>query len=310
VTGIRIHLFGKFQVLVNGQAFSGFESRKVRELFCYLLLYRGRPHPREVLADLLWNESETNQPNQCLRKTLWKLRTALDSQGAPLSDYLLLVEPDLVQFNTQAALWLDVESFEQAFNQVKNLTGNELDPQSAASLKEAVNLYQGGLQESWYQDWYLLERERFLYEYLSILDRLMEYCEARCEYAAGILYGNIVLGFARARERTHRQLMRLHHLAQDRTAALNQYERCVQVLQEELGVKPSRRTEMLHQQIISDEVLERKPTGDPGTRQPASPTRDLPDLIGRLKTIQTALGDLQQQVDQEIEAMEQIISHK
>ena len=295
---------------VNGRAFSGFESRKVRELFCYLLLHRDRPHPREVLADLLWDEGQTNQPNQCLRKTLWKLRTALDSQDTPLSDHLLLVEPDLVQFNSQAEVWLDVGAFEQAFNQVKNLTGKELDSQDATWLKEAVDLYHGGLQESWYQDWYLLERERFQHEYLIILDRLMEYCEARCEYAAGVVYGNIILGFAKARERTHRQLMRLHYLSRDRTAALNQYERCVQVLQEELGVKPARRTVMLYQQIVSDGASELNPDGGLTSYQPAGHATNLPDLIGRLKTIQTALVSLQQQVDQEIEAMEQILNSK
>ncbi|MGH9768785.1 MAG: bacterial transcriptional activator domain-containing protein, partial [Blastocatellia bacterium] len=38
-------------------------------------------------------------------------------------------------------------------------------------------------------------------------------------------------------ERTHQQMMRLKHLAGDRTGAMRQYDRCVKALCQELGVQ-------------------------------------------------------------------------
>ncbi len=55
----------------------------------------------------------------------------------------------------EADLWLDVAVFEQAFHGVEGMAGRELDPQAVQTLQSAVDLYRGGLQESWYQDWYL-----------------------------------------------------------------------------------------------------------------------------------------------------------
>ena len=53
---LSISLLGTFQVLLYGQAVTGFESDKVRALLAYLALESDRPHRREALAGLLWPE--------------------------------------------------------------------------------------------------------------------------------------------------------------------------------------------------------------------------------------------------------------
>jgi DNA-binding SARP family transcriptional activator len=307
VSLLRVSLFGRFDVRSGQQPLAGFEARRVQELFCYLLLYQNQPHPREALASLLWDEHDTNRPGNCLRKTLWQLRSALDSQSEPLSDRVLLIESDWVQLNPEADLWLDVAEFEQAFRCVQHSQGNELDPQGVQALAHAVGLYRGGLQESWYQDWYLYERERFQYMYLVMLDKLMDHCEAQGDYQAGLAYGALILACERARECTHRRLMRLHYLAGDRTAALRQYEHCVRVLHEELGVQPARRTVALHQQIEGDQL-------NPTTLAPVVPKvpeashSPWPLALGHLRQLQAVLADVQQEIGQDIRALELAIN--
>jgi DNA-binding SARP family transcriptional activator len=301
---LHISLFGKFHVRKGQQTLTGLDAPKVQELFCYLLLYRERPHPREALAALLWDDRHTDQPNRCLRKTLWQLRSTLDAQAESLSDRVLLVEPIWVQLNPRANLWLDVAVFEQAFRCVESLQGSELDAQNIQSLQSAVNLYRGGLQESWYQDWYLYERERFQHMYLATLDKLMEYCETHRNYETGLAYGTLILSCERARERTHRRLMRLYHLIGDRTAALRQYEHCINALHEELGVKPAKRTETLYQQIRTDQFgeLTLRPARTAKISQAAiSP---LPTVLGRLRQLHTVLTELQREIHQDIQAVE------
>ena len=302
---VQVFLFGKFQVRAGQRILDGFDALKVQELFCYLLLHRDHPHPREALADLLWSDSQADRPNRCLRKALWQLRAALDSEPGLLSDRVLLVEPDWIQLNPQADLWLDVAIFEQAFNRVHGLQGRALDPEAVRALESAVGLYQGGLQESWYQDWYRYQRERFQHIYLVMLDKLMDYCEVNGSFESGLAYGAMTLSCERARERTYRRLMRLHYMAGDRTAALREYERCVAALEEELGVGPAERTVALCQQIRMDRLSKSTPElveAQQGSQAALSPLLLLQHSLDQL---QAALGQIQQEICQDIQTLRQ-----
>ena len=227
---LNIYLFGKFSVSFKGQNLAGFEARKMQELLFYILLHRDHPHPREIVADLLWSDVSTAKSKNYLRKVLWQLQATLSSKVDPNFANVLLVEPDWIQFNQDAHIWLDVVNFEQAYILTQGRPGIELDSHSAQILQNAVDLYRGELLEGWYLDWCLYERERLQYMYLAMLDKLMAYCEAHHHYETGISYGIRTLRYDRARERTHRRLMRLQYLAGDRTSALRQYERCLSAL--------------------------------------------------------------------------------
>ena len=304
MTSLHITLFGKFHVRCGEQTLDGFDTRKVQELFCYLLLNRDRSHPRESLADFLWNDAGVQAKNY-LRKTLWQLQSALNAQsGAPTVPTpmeVLIVEPEWVRFNHDADYWLDVVHFEAAFAQVQDIAGGELSASTAHMVKSAVELYRGNLLEGWYADWCLYERERLQHLYLAMLDKLMEYCESNREYESGVTYGARALRYDRARECTHRRLMRLYYLGGDRTAALHQYERCSAALQEELGVGPAKSTIALHEKIRADQ-LEITP---PPMRDPSlMPRPSAPDMLRRLQQLQLTLADAQRQVLEEIHVVE------
>src|SRR5262249_2961614 len=229
---LRVRLFGKLSVQRQERIVNGLDACKVRELFCYLLLYRQSPHPRESLASLFWGDSSTAQSKKYLRQALWELQTALNADLYPGHDGVFIVEPEWVRLNPAAELWLDVAIFEQALVLTRGMAGSSLDADGVEALRNAARLYQGDLMEGCYQDWCLCERERLQSAYLIMLDKLMDCCEARQEYEEGLAYGQCVMRYERARESTHRRLMRLHYLAGDRTAALRQYARCVEALTE------------------------------------------------------------------------------
>ena len=103
--------------------------------------------------------------------------------------------------------------------------------------------------------------------------QVLGYCVAHQDYEAGQFYGGLLLQQDRAHERTHRQLMRLHYRAGDRTAALRQHERCRAALREELGVEPDRRTAALCEQIRADRLAAPTPSTPPraARTKPQSP---------------------------------------
>ncbi|HEY0004488.1 MAG TPA: BTAD domain-containing putative transcriptional regulator [Pyrinomonadaceae bacterium] len=306
MAALNIHLFGKFSVEADEQVLDGFNACKVQELFGYLLLYRERPHAREALAGLLWGDSTTEKSKKYLRQALWHLQTALEAQDSEsASGGGLRVEHDWVQLSMRPTIWLDVALFEEAYELVQGVPGRELDAARAECLQRAVELYRGDLLEGWYQDWCLYERELLQNKYLMILDKLLSYSVSHQAYEPGQRYGALILRHDRARERAHRLLMRLQYLAGDRTGALRQYERCTSALQEELGIRPDKRTVALYEQIRADHLDE--DSGPINGLTSVEPSAALPEVLGRLKQLQELLGNAQQRVKQEIKSVELVL---
>jgi DNA-binding SARP family transcriptional activator len=305
---LNIYLFGKFCVRRNGQILEGLDARKVQELFCYLLLHRDHSLPRETLASILWPDTTTLLSRKSLRQALWQLQSALSSQNEITHDRILIVEPEWIRLNPEADYWLDVAVIEDAFDLVKKVPGKELNVQLARVLQDVAQLYQGPLLEGWYQDWCFYERERLQGVYLTLLDKLMGYSEARRDYETGLLYGMRILCYDRARERTHRRLMRLHYLNGDRSAALRQYEQCSTALEEELNVGPSKGTVAIYQQILADQLDDPDPV-----LVSAEPSLEiseflLPSILSRLLQLQATLSDLQNQLGQSIQIVEEALA--
>ena len=308
---LHVSLFQKLEVTAGDRHLFGLEGCKAQELFAYLLVFRDRAHPREALADLLWETTSTSQSRSYLRKALWQIQSAMEGLAPPGGQPLFLVEPEWVQLDPEASLWLDVEVFERAFAQVKGRPGWSLDGQQVEALHQATGVYRGDLLEGWYQEWCLYERQRLQHIYLLMMEKLLAYCEAHGGYEAGLGFAAQILRYDRARERTHRRLMRLHYLAGDRTAALRHYERCVAALDEELGVKPARRTVELYEQIrddrLEDAVWAEPAPGQPAAlglaaRQPGSML--LPAVLARLRQLHGLLSEADDQVQQDIRIVE------
>jgi DNA-binding SARP family transcriptional activator len=240
-----------------------------------------------------------------LRQAIWHLQTALKSRNAAAVDQILEVEDNWVQLNTTNQIWLDVAVLEDTFAALKDKPGWALNAEEKDRLQVAVQVYEGELLEGSYQDWCLFERERLQNIYLAMLYKLMRYCEAHYEYEAGQIFGTRILNYDRASERTHQRLMQLQYMAGDRTAALRQYERCVAALDEDLGVKPDKRTVALYEKIRSGE----RPSN---LTQPVSasnvPTDSmLTNIIGRLEDLELTLVDMRRNVRQDIREIELVL---
>ncbi len=110
--------------------------------------------------------------------------------------------------------------------------------------------------------------------------------------------------------------MRLHYLNGNRAGAIRQYEQCAAALEEELGVKPSKRTTALYKQILADQLVEPESRQgftqvEPAKAQPVSEPSPSPllEALGHLGQLQRFLADLQNQVQQSIQKVEHALSN-
>src|SRR5205823_2311996 len=131
------------------------------------------------------------------------------------------------------------------------------------------------------------------------------YCETQHAFEAGLTYGEQILQHDRGRERIHRQMMRLHNAAGNRSGAIRQYGRCVAALQEELGVQPDRRTRALLDQIRIDapDVLDAANTSDDDQ---FGPNDSLSSLLERFRQLRATVIEIQSQLSRGISVLERV----
>lgn len=247
-----IRLFGRFRCLTEGGSWSQLDSRKLQEVVAYLLLFRNRYHPREVLSKTLWESAQGGVARKNLRQSLWLLRDGPeDTARTPW----LCSGKDWVKLDDRF-VWSDVGEMESVFDQVRSVHGEHFTGEQTEQVERAVELYSGDLLEGWTPKWCELERVRLQAVYLALLEKLLASCEAAGAHEKGLDFGERLLAHDRAHERAHWRMMRLWYLSGDRTGALRQFERCRAALVEELGVGPGRLTTDLYELISADRLAD------------------------------------------------------
>src|SRR5690606_12151350 len=107
---------------------------------------------------------------------------------------------------------------------------------------------------SQFEAWVLLVQERLHSRVMDAHYHLGRHHVERQSYASGIAQTTRALQLDPYREDAHRLLMRLLADSGQRSAALAQYEACVKILDEELGVEPDDETNALYEQIAAGEI--------------------------------------------------------
>lgn len=253
---LSLSFLGPWQVTLEGEAVTNFKYDKVRALLAYLATEADRPHRRETLMGMLWPELPETAARNNLRQVLVTLREAIGDRTA--EPPFLLTSRATIQFNPNGDAWLDVTTFSDLLSACDRHPHRNPDSckTCARNLQKAVALYRGPFLAEFFlsdsvafEEWALLKREWLQRQMLVALTRLTAYHERRGQYDQACLYARRQLELEPWREEAHRQLMRLHVLSDERSAALAQYEQCRRVLAEELGVEPEAETTALYKQI-------------------------------------------------------------
>jgi len=251
INKLEIRLLGPPEVLYSGQPVK-FAARKALALFIYLVVEPGT-HPREKLETIFWPESEARQARSSLRTTLLRIKDALKGLEEPLR-----MEGDRVAFNASSASFLDLEFVTRAVTDTQPI---QLAPPTFTLLQNAVEATRGPFLEAFslpdtpdFNDWILIQRNVIGGRLNLIHDRLSNHQLETHLIHPAIETVNRWLVLDRLNESAYQRLMRLHFLNSDRSAALQVYETCRELLDKELGVEPSSETEEVLAYIRSSET--------------------------------------------------------
>jgi DNA-binding SARP family transcriptional activator len=248
---LRIHLFGRIRVAFTDEPSEVNIAPTAQRILAYLLLQPHRFYQREVLATLCWGDRSEEQARACLNTTLWRLRRSLEPDSTGSSQYLITTSSGEVGFNWESDHWLDLTIFEACANRILSQSVQTIAPEHAQRLESILPLYEGDLFEGLYDDWAIQERERLLTYYLDCLAHLVHYHRYQGAYEQSLRFGHLLLRRDPLREEIHREVMRLHWQAGQRSLAIQQYESCQKLLAKELGIDPMPETEALYAQLVS-----------------------------------------------------------
>ena len=222
---IELQLLDGFDVRRDGSVVELPQS--ARRLVAFLALHE-RPLHRIYVAGSLWLESTDEHANASLRSTLRRLgrndSALIDADG------------NLVRLAPEVTVDLH-ELQEQARAVLRD------DPPTAEILRRLC--LAGELLPGWYDDWVVLERERFRRLRVHALDSLCETLTAVGRYAAAIEAGRAAVAAEPLRETAHLLLIRAHLAAGNRSEAIRRYRLFRDLLDAELGLAPSAQLEEL-----------------------------------------------------------------
>jgi DNA-binding SARP family transcriptional activator len=214
---LQLRLLNAFDVVADGESVA--LPAGAQRLVAFVALHE-RPVQREYAAAMLWLDTPDARAAANLRSMLWRIqkrvRGLIDARGQRLR-----LEPDVR---------IDLRIAEELARY--ELAGTGAGETDAAAF--AVDLLPG-----WYEDWVLLERERFRQLRLRALEALSERQLRAGRLGDALEAGLLSLAGEPLRESAHRALVRVHLADGNAVEALRQYNLCAHLLREQLGVEPS-----------------------------------------------------------------------
>lgn len=276
-TGLSLFLLGPFEARVDGRPLPrhAWKRSKALQLLKLLALAPGGSLHKEQAIEALWPDAWPEAGANNLYRAVHDLRQVLE-KGAPASQarFVTLGEGIL---RLDPGAWLDVQAFEEGLAQVAALRqkGTAESRRRLVELLEAVTaLYRGELlTEDRFEEWASLRREELAQKFLGAAVELAAERRRLGQGQAALAVLRRALAQDPAYEPVHRELMATLAALGRRHEALRQYRALIEVLQAELGVPPSRDTEVLYEAIAAGAEA---PPG-PVVLAPASATR----LTGR-----------------------------
>jgi DNA-binding SARP family transcriptional activator len=236
----HISLLGGLRAEQNNQSLTRFRSQKTGALLAYLAYHMDRLHPRDILADMLWQEDAPDAARASLRTALNSLRKQLEPPGAPPQS-ILLADRSLVGLRREAVT-TDIGLFHDALQEARRTS----DPHTRAGyLARAVQVYHGELLPGFYDDWVLAGRRHLEEAYTGALRQLTAYAEGTGDLSQALDYALRVVTIDPVSEEAHVDVIRLFRRAGKPREALQQYDALAHILREQLDSDPAEESRSL-----------------------------------------------------------------
>jgi DNA-binding SARP family transcriptional activator len=225
-TGLRLALLDRFELSDRGAPIA--LAVPAQRLIAFLAI-EGRVVLRAYAASALWIDSTEERASGSLRSALWRLRQV--DHG--------LVEGTSRDVRLTAGVDVDLREVSACARKICDgaVATDELDVDAGALSAD--------LLPDWYDDWIVLERERFRELRVRALESLCEQYTAAEQFGRAMDAALAAVKIDPLRESAHRAAIGVHLAEGNWAEALQRYESYRRLLRRELGFEPSSRISAL-----------------------------------------------------------------
>jgi DNA-binding SARP family transcriptional activator len=217
---LALTLLGGFELSCAGRSVT--VPLSVERLLAFVAL-QNRPVNRCFAAGTLWPETTDERAGANLRSALWRLRRISPS----------LVETSPTHLRLGSGTAVDIHQLSASIWRI-------LDPSKDPATDDLLDVCApSDLLPGWYDEWVLVERERVRQLRLHALETLCERLAERRRFGPAVEAGLCAVQAEPLRESAQRALIRAHLAEGNACEAIRQYRRYKELLDNELGLKPS-----------------------------------------------------------------------
>ncbi|TRD16120.1 AfsR/SARP family transcriptional regulator [Palleronia caenipelagi] len=249
---ISFRLLGPFSVWKDDRTMDRNLGLPARLLLISLLTQRDQRQRREALMEQIWPEGKAPS-RKAFNTVLWRLRQFLEA----LDGVTLSCEKDSLRLRLADNATVDCDTLQYAASAIPEDLA-EATAAQLADLDAAVASWRGPFSEGQYEDWVLVQRERYHNLLIQSLGLLMRAAGQKRQFERALDYGLRILAQDPFRENVHCEVMWLCVLTGQRARALTLHSQFCAALQSEMGIGSMPETRALAEYIRTG--LETAPT--------------------------------------------------
>jgi DNA-binding SARP family transcriptional activator len=252
---LRIYTLGRFVVCRGTESLSDdhCRSRKIWDLFMYIITNREKPLTPENITETLWPKQDYDNASSVVKNLVHRLRRRVDAADTDALNSLLINAHGCYSYYPDYKYWLDAEEFEKLCHEARDLV--RIDPnQACAKYRQALELYNGEyLPESPYSDWLLPIRHYYRQLFIESVTKLLSLLKELKQYSQMLEECKKALSVEQFEESLHVRYIEALLGEGETSRARAHYEYCSSLFYQEFGTKPSPALTKLYRAILQQD---------------------------------------------------------
>lgn len=248
-TVIHVQTLGQFTITADGLSIDNQEiqAKKPWNILEYLILHRNQVLSSEDLIDLIWGDTQSNNPVGALKTLVFRSRKLLEPLGLP-PHKLILQRHGSYAWNEQVQTLVDADEFEALHRQTLD---ESLDEDRCLALcKQALELYKGRfLPRSSRESWVAVLANHYHSLFLQIAHKALHLLVRKEDWKSIILLCRHVISLESFEEDFHYSFIYALYSSGEPELALKQYRSTTDLFYDKLAITPSERLKDLYKII-------------------------------------------------------------
>lgn len=248
---LEISMLGEVRVFWNGKNITENLSSKAIAIVCLLSIDPKKSYSREKLINYFWDASNDDAGKYNLRYSLWSIRKILKIDEN--NESIISTVKDKCKINPKVEVITDICELDE----ILTLLEEENKDDYIEKLESARAYFSGEFLEGVYlkkclefNDWVFYMREKYQRMYLDMLHSLSRAYVLGKNYLKAIEVLEVMIRLNPLQEELYVEIIQIYLKMGNRKKALYQYQKCCDMLRDELNVSPMKSTKEIYQKII------------------------------------------------------------